>query len=344
MTGGGTFSRTEIGLRLRDVFTIARGSRTVVPSLLLSYTRDGIAGYGEASPIARYGESIRSVMEFLDAVEPGFPEDPTDIPASMAALDALSSGDSAAKAAVDIALHDWNGKRTGTPVWKSLGLDPLGCPPSSMTIGIDTPDAVRRKVAAAEPFASLKVKGGVPGERGIVEAVREITGKPLRIDANEGWKTREEALEAIRWLEGVGGVELVEQPMPAGNLDAVSWLRDRVNIPIFADEDFRRVGDLEKVAAVYEGVNIKLMKSTGITEAAAAARGAKELGVKVMLGCMVESSVGISAAAQISPLADVTDLDGCLLIVNDPFTGRVRPDGAIVLGDEAGIGVTGVPS
>lgn len=341
MTGAGTFSCAELALALRHPFTIARGSRAVVPTLIVRYSRDGITGYGEASPNARYGESIGSVRAFLDSAGPDFPSDPTDIGGAMDALDARSAGESAAKAAVDIALHDWNGKRDGAAVWRSLGLDPARCPRSSMTIGIDSPGVIAQKVAAASAFGALKVKAGVEGDRAIIETVRNASDQPLRVDANEGWKTKEEALDAIRWLEGVGGVELVEQPLPAGNLDAVSWLRDRVNIPLFADEDFGRMRDLEAVAKVYDGINIKLMKSTGIREAAAAARRAKELGVKVMLGCMIESSVGIAAAAQVSPLADVADLDGSLLVRNDPFTGCVRPDGSIVLVDEPGIGVRG---
>jgi L-alanine-DL-glutamate epimerase-like enolase superfamily enzyme len=341
MTGGGGFSRHEISLKLRHVFTIARGSRSVVPSMIVTYSRDGLTGYGEASPIARYGESLETVNAFLDTLGPRFPPDPADLGSALSILSALPPGDSAAKAAVDIALHDWNGKRNGSPVWRSLGLDPGGARPSSMTIGIDTPEAVERKVAAAAPFCALKIKAGVPGDREIVRAVRRVSAQPLRIDANEGWKTRDEALEAIRWLEGVDGVQLVEQPLPAGKLRDVAWLRERVNLPIFADEDFTKTGDLENLAECYDGVNIKLMKTSGIRESVRAARLAKELGLLVMLGCMVESSVGTSAAAQISPLADFVDLDGSLLIDNDPFAGRVRPDGTISLGNQPGIGVTG---
>jgi len=341
MTGGGAFSRFGISLKLRDVFTIARGSRSAVPSLILKYSNDGVTGYGEASPIARYGESIGSVNAFLDKLGPGFPPDPTDIDSSLSFLDTISEGNNAAKAAVDIALHDWNGKRSGSPVWRSMGLDPVECPSSSMTIGIDTPEMVERKVAAAVGFCALKIKMGVRGDREIVRAVRRISNQPLRIDANEGWKTKEEALEAIHWLEGEAGVELVEQPLPAGHLQEVSWLRERVTVPLFADEDFTRDADLDKLDGIYDGVNIKLMKTTGIRESASAARRAKEMGLLVMLGCMIESSVGTSAAAQISPLAAFVDLDGSLLIGNDPFDGRVRSDGSILLGDEPGIGVMG---
>ncbi len=341
MNRGGGFSRFEVLLRPRDVFTIARGSRTTVPTMIVTYSRDGITGYGEASPISRYDETIGSVRTFFDTLEPGYPEDPTDIGSAMSRLDARIPGNNAAKAAVDIALHDWNGKRTGSPVWRSLGLDPTHCNRSSLTIGIDTPERVGRKVADAASFASLKIKMGVPEERDILRAVRNVSGQPLRVDANEGWKTREAALEAIRWLESEGGVELVEQPIPAGNLADVSWLRERVETPIFADEDFIRSADLGKLAGVYDGVNIKLMKTTGIMEAARAARRAKDLGLSVMLGCMIESSVGTSAAAQIAPLADFVDLDGSLLIENDPFAGRVGPDGSVRLGEEPGIGVSG---
>lgn len=327
-------------LRLKHVFTIARGSRSVVPTVIVQFSRDGLTGYGEASPISRYGETVETVGGFLERIGPELPGDPTDIGAVMALLDRMSPGDSAAKAAVDIALHDWNGKRTGTPLWKSLGLKPGGKGSTSITIGIDTPEAVERKVTEATGFRALKIKAGVRLERDIVRSVRKMSRQPLRVDANEGWKSREEALDAIRWMEAEG-VELVEQPLQAGNLRDVSWLRERVSVPLFADEDFGREADLEKLEGIYDGVNIKLMKSTGIREAVSAARRAKKMGFRVMLGCMIESSVGTSAAAQISPLADVIDLDGSLLIDNDPFDGRVRPDGTILLGNEPGIGVRG---
>jgi L-alanine-DL-glutamate epimerase-like enolase superfamily enzyme len=336
MTGAFTWSVVE--LRLRHRFTIARGSRSVVPTVIVKYTRDGVTGTGEASPLARYGESPETVQRFLERVRgvPGGAGPGVD--AFLDAVDALEPGHTAAKAAVDIALHDWIGKAEGTPLWKRFGLGRGPVPRSSCTIGIDEPAVVERKVAEAEAFETLKLKMGVPGEREFVRSVRGMTGKPLRIDANEGWKTKEEALGHLQWLEPLG-VELVEQPMPAGNTRDVAWLRERTTIPLYADEDLRRRPDLGAIAGAYHGVNLKLMKCCGLREARRIAGDARSKGLKLMIGCMVETSVGISAAAQLAPLADVLDLDGCLLVENDPYRGAVGADGTVRLSDLPGIGV-----
>jgi L-alanine-DL-glutamate epimerase-like enolase superfamily enzyme len=333
-----------VELRLKHPFTIARGSRSIVPVMIVRLSCGGLTGFGEASPLARYGDSIAGVTGFLERVagevfaDPAFLGDPGWPDLLPDRVGRLGGGNAPARAAIDIALHDWAGKRDGVPLWETLGLDPDRAPRSSMTIGTDTPEVVAQKVRAAGDFASLKVKMGVPGERELVAAVRAMTSKPLRVDANEGWKTREEALGHLEWL-GDKGVELVEQPLPAGMHGDVAWLRERTKIPLYADEDVAGAGDLDRAAEAYDGVNVKLMKCGGIREAKAVIEHPRSLGMRVMIGCMIETSVGISAAAQLSPLADAVDLDGSLLVSNDPFSGAVAPDGTIILGRDPGIGV-----
>ncbi len=326
-----------VDLRLRHIFTIARGSRTVVPTVLVRFTHDGVTGYGEASPLARYGESVATIAAFLGRINSSVIADFADPDAFLDLVGALAPGNGSAKAAVDIALHDWIGKRTDTPVWKYFGIERPEAPPSSITIGIDEPDVVERKLEEAGAFATLKVKMGMPGDRDFLLTVRKFTTKPIRVDANEGWRTREEAIDHLRWLAGMG-VELVEQPLPAGDPEGIAWLRERTEIPLYADEDILGYPDLVRVAGAYDGVNIKLMKSGGLREARRLIGAARNLGLKIMIGCMIETSVGISAAAQLAPLADATDLDGALLVLNDPFEGVVAQDGQIHLGDFAGIG------
>jgi L-alanine-DL-glutamate epimerase-like enolase superfamily enzyme len=345
MTGGFTWSVVE--LRLRHVFTIARGSRSVVPTVIVRYARDGFTGLGEASPIARYGESPETVARFLGRVrdlaggagaDAGGGPGTGEIDAFLDTVDSLEPGNTAAKAAVDIALNDWAAKAEGTPLWKRNGFPRAPLPRSSYTIGIDVPVVVERKVMEAAGFGSLKLKMGVPGEREFVRQVRELTDKPIRIDANEGWKTKEEAIGHLEWLEPFG-VELVEQPLPAGNPRDVAWLRGRTGIPLYADEDLLGLAGLAAIADAYDGVNLKLMKCGGLREAVKIAGAVRAKGMKLMIGCMIETSVGTSAAAQLAPIADVLDLDGSLLIDNDPFRGAVGPDGTVRLTDLPGIGV-----
>jgi L-Ala-D/L-Glu epimerase len=327
-----------VDLQLKHPFTIARGTRTSVPSVLLSLEHDGITGYGEASPPARYSENQETVLSFLRNVDLSAYSDPFQIEAILEFVDQLDAGNAAAKAAIDIALHDWIGKRLGVPLWKLFGLGKDKTPKSSFTIGIDSLDMIRQKIVEAEPYPILKIKLGVPNDREIVKTIRQHTNKILRIDANEGWKTKEEALDNICWLEEQH-VELVEQPMPADSLEEIGWLRERVNIPLYADESVKRSVDIPKLAGVFDGINIKLMKCSGLREAAKMIHTAKALGMNIMLGCMIESSVGIAAAAQLAPLADCLDLDGNVLITNDPFRGIGMNGGLISLSDDPGLGV-----
>jgi L-alanine-DL-glutamate epimerase-like enolase superfamily enzyme len=330
------FSRYD--LHLKHTFTIARGARNVSPVVILELEHEGIVGYGEASPLARYGESADSVVAFLSRVDVARCADPFQLETVLAYVDGLSTGNSAAKAAIDLALHDWIGRKLGIPLHKYWGLDTSKTPLTSFTIGIDTPQVIEEKVREAEAYPILKIKLGGGNDEEIIRAVRRITKKTLRVDANEGWKVKEQAVEKIKWLEQEG-VEFVEQPMPASDLAGTAWTRERVTMPLIADENSLRLHDVPRLQGAFDGINIKLMKCTGLREAVRMIHAAKACGLKVMMGCMIESSVAISAAAQLSPLMDYADLDGNVLITNDPFDGVRSLDGRLVLSDRAGIGV-----
>ena len=325
-------------LRLKHTFTTSRGGRDVSPVVILELEHDGVIGYGESAPIARYGESVETVAAFLSKQDLTRFEDPFQLEAILSAVDASADGNSAAKAGIDLALHDWIGKKLGVPLHRYWGLDKRSTPVTSFTIGIDTPEVIEQKVREAERYPILKIKLGGDRDEEIIRTIRRVTKKTLRVDANEGWKTKEMAVERIKWLEQEG-VEFIEQPMPAGDLGGTSWVRERVNLPLIADENCLRLQDVPKLQGVFDGINIKLMKCTGLREALKMVSTARACGMKVMTGCMIESSVGISAAAQFSPLVDYADLDGNALITNDPFDGVRSLDGTLVLNDRPGIGV-----
>ena len=248
-------------------------------------------------------------------------------------------GQYAAKAAVDIALHDWAGQKLGTPVYRLFGLDPSDTPVTTFSIGIDTPEVTREKVREAAPFPVLKIKVGLDTDEPTLEAVRSVTKKPLRVDANEGWKDKDLALRRIKWLE-TQNVELIEQPMPAAMLDEQRWLHSRVSMPIFADESCLRLADIPRIAGAYDGINVKVDKAGGLLAALRMIDAARAHDLKVMLGCMVSSSVAITAAAHLSPLVDYADLDGNLLVSNDPYSGVTVKEGKLVLPDGPGLGLT----
>lgn len=285
------------------------------------------------------GQTVESVCSFLRKVDLGQFRDPFDLEDILAYVDALSEGDSAAKAAVDIALHDLVGKLMGQPWYRIWGLDPAKAPDTTYTIGIDTPEVVREKTRECDGrFNILKAKVGVPGDKETIRAIREITSVPIAVDANQGWKDREEALDMIHWL-AEQGIVMVEQPMPKEQLDDIAWLRERTPLPIFADEAVQRLADIKALEGAYDGINIKLMKCTGMREAWKMVNYARAEGMKVMVGCMTETSCAVSAAAQLSPAVDFADLDGNLLISNDRFDGMIVVDGKITLPDRPGIGI-----
>lgn len=326
-------------LKLRHAFNLARNSRTTTPDVLVQLEYDGIVGYGEASMPPYLGESIESVTKFLGNLDLGQFNDPFRIEEILSYVDGTAPDNRAAKASVDIALHDLLGKIMGQPWYKIWGLSPEKTPNTSFTIGIDKADVVRQKVDEAAPYKVIKVKMGLDNDKELVEIIRSKTDKPLCVDANQGWTDKEKALDMCHWLKERGCM-FVEQPFDKKMIDETAWLRERSPLPIIADEFCQRIPDVMRAYQVYDGINIKLMKSTGLYEAYKMAVLAKSLGMKLMIGCMTETSCAISAAAQLAPMADWVDLDGNLLIANDSFDGVKVVDGKITLTDKPGIGAT----
>ena len=303
-------------------------------NLLVEVEEAGRVGRGEAAPILRYHEDRASAARAVEAMADRL-GDPRAF--AQAAGRAAVKGQSAAEAAVDMALHDLAGLRLGAPLYELLGVDPRTTPETSFTIGLDTPEVVVRKVREAAAYPVLKVKMGSDGDRDVLTAVRDTTRQRLRVDANEGW-TPEAALERLEWLARIG-VELVEQPLPADRIEETRALRRRSPIPFYADESVHRAADIPRLVGAFDGINVKLMKCGGIAEAWRMIAVARAHGLKVMLGCMIESSLAITAAAHLSPLVDTADLDGNLLVENDPFEGATVVGGRLVLPDRPGLGV-----
>ena len=336
---GATLSMEVVRLRLRHTWTTVMSSSEYRDNLHLRYTRDGVTGMGEGAPIVRYQEdaaSARRTVESLGSMLASY--DPWQFSKLMSGVFQKVKGQYAAKAAIDIALMDWVTQRLGVPLYRYLGLDPRDTPLTTFSIGIDTPETTRQKVIEADPFPILKIKVGLATDEETIQAVRSVTQKPLRVDANEGWKDKEEAVRKINWLESQG-VEFIEQPMPAAMLEETRWVRSRVHIPIIADEACLHPPDIPRLVGAYDGVNIKLMKCGGVQEALRMIEIARSLGLKTMLGCMIESSIGVTAAAHLSPLVDYADLDGNLLIANDPYTGVQVEKGKLILPARPGLGL-----
>jgi L-alanine-DL-glutamate epimerase-like enolase superfamily enzyme len=325
-------------LELKHTFTIATNSRTTTPVMMVEVEKDGIIGHGEASMPPYLGENQETAKAFLSKVDLNGYDDLFTLEDILRDIDGLAVGNPAAKASVDIALHDWIGKKMGYPWYDILGLNPAKAPVTTFTIGIDTKEVVRQKVKEAAPFKVLKVKLGRDNDKEMIETIREVTDKPLRPDVNQGWKNKEEALRMIEWL-ATKNVDFVEQPMPKEQVDDLAWLRERSPLPIIGDEGVQRLSDVKKAVGVYDGINVKLMKCTGMREAFKMLTLGRALGMKLMLGCMTETSCAISAAAQLSPLVDYADLDGALLIKNDLFKGMTVVDGKITLTNWPGIGI-----
>lgn len=326
-------------LKLRHVFTVATYSRTTTPDVQVEITYDGVTGYGEASMPQYLGQTVQSVTAFLQKVDLSQFNDPFQLEDILAYVDSLSPGDTAAKAAVDIALHDLVGKLLGAPWYKIWGLNKDKAPSTTFTIGIDTADVVKQKTReCANQFNILKVKLGRENDKEMIEIIRSVTDLPIAVDINQGWKDKEKAIDEIFWLKE-HGIVMVEQPMPKEMRDDIAWLTEKSPLPIFADEAIQRLKDIKNVAGAYSGINIKLMKCTGMHEAWKMLNYARAIGMKVMVGCMTETSCAVSAAAQLSPAVDFADLDGNLLISNDRFKGMEVVKGKITLPDRPGIGV-----
>ena len=326
-------------LQLRHTFTVASYSRTTTPDVQVEIEYEGLTGYGEASMPPYLGQSVETVTAFLQKVNLEQFPDPFQLEEILSYVDSLSPGDSAAKAAVDIALHDLVGKLMGQPWYRIWGLDPAKAPSTTFTIGIDTPEVVKQKtLEAVGKFNILKVKVGLDSDEDMIRAIRSVTQVPLAVDANQGWKDRNKALEEIFWLKEQG-VVMVEQPMAKERIDDNAWLTEHSPLPVFADESIQRLADVPAIKGVYSGINIKLMKCTGMREGWKMAQLGRALGMKVMVGCMTETSCAVSAAAQFSPYVDFADLDGNLLIANDRFEGVKVAEGRLSLPDRPGIGL-----
>lgn len=331
-------------LKLRHVFTVATYSRSTTPDVQVELEYDGVIGYGEASMppyLQKELGSVDSVLAFLKKVQDGLAkfDDPFKIEEILTYVDSLSESDAAGKAAVDIALHDLVGKLLQAPWYKIWGLDKDKAPSTTFTIGIDTAEVVKEKTReCAEQFNILKVKLGRDNDKEMIETIRSVTDLPIAIDANQGWKDRQYALDMIHWLKEKG-IVMIEQPMPKTQIDDLAWVTERSPLPVFADESVQRLKDVAALKGVFTGINIKLMKCTGMREAWKMMNLARALGMKVMVGCMTETSCACSAAAQLSPAVDFADLDGNLLIANDRFKGMEVVKGKITLPDRPGIGV-----
>jgi L-Ala-D/L-Glu epimerase len=341
--GPSRLSVSQKRLLLRHTWTISRNSSDFKDNVFVRLERDGVTGWGEAAPNVRYGQSAEQTIAVLEKasglIEAG---DLFQYVNLREQWERVIPDQSCACAALDIAVLDWVGRKLNVPLYRLFGLDAGKAPVTTFSIGIDTPEAIKQKVKEAKDFPVLKIKVGTENDAQIVAAVREATDRPLRVDANEGWHDKEQALEKIRWLQRMG-VELIEQPLPAAMIAETAWLKERVEIPIIADEAVQHAGDIPKLAGAYGGINVKLMKAGGIQEALRMIHVARALGLKIMLGCMIESSVAVSAAAQISPLVDYADLDGNLLISNDPFVGVGVKEGKLILNDQPGLGISERP-
>ena len=328
-------------LQFKRPFGIASGLRSSTPIVITEIGYKGLVGYGEASMPPYLGESHVSVIDFLKEAEEVLRKfkDPFQVSEILATIDSLQETNTAAKASIDIALHDLLGKLENRPCHEMWGINKSDKELyTTYTIGIDTEDVVRQKVAEAKDFRILKVKLGSDDDRKIITTIRSVTDKPIAVDVNQGWKDKIQALEMIKWLED-RNVLFVEQPLPKEMIKEMEWLTANSPLPTIADESVQRLGDVEKIKNVFSGINIKLMKCTGLHEARKMIARARELDLKILIGCMSETSCAVSAAAQLAPLTDWIDLDGPLLIKNNLFEGVKFIDGKIILNDLPGIGV-----
>ncbi len=334
-----SLSSAIVRLKLKHTWTTVMSSSDFRDTLHTSYTRDGITGHGEGAPIVRYNESPESAAKTVGELRKFLLDsDPRQFSKILAEVFRRVEGQYAAKAAIDIALMDWTTQKLGVPLYRYFGLDPKDAPVTTFSIGIDKPETTKAKVEEAAEYPVLKIKVGLDSDEATMEAVRAVTKKPIRVDANEGWTDRETAVRKINWLESQG-VEFVEQPMPADRIEDTRWVRGKVHIPIIADESCLHAHDIAKVKDSFDGINVKLDKAGGVLEAWRMLQIAKSFGMKTMLGCMVSSSCTVTAAAHLSPLVDYADLDGNLLIANDPWTGVTVKNGKLILPDRPGLGL-----
>lgn len=321
-------------LQLVHPFKISRRDADLFRQVI-SAEIDG--GLGEAAPARFYGETVDTVQTALESFDPMLDENHDAVQAVMDRLECTLPGNYAAKCAVDMALHDRLGKQLGVPLYRLWGLDPDTTPCTAFTIGLDDPEIMGRKAREARDYPILKVKLGTPHDLQIMRAIRQATNKPIYVDANTAW-TPKTAVRKIRELVPFG-IELIEQPTRADDLEGLRFVREHVDVPIIADESVKRADDIPSLLGCVDGINIKLTKCGGLLEAVRMIHAARTHGLQVMIGCMIESSLGITAAAHLTPLVDYADLDGNLLIANDPYCGVTLEAGKLILPDRPGIGV-----
>jgi L-alanine-DL-glutamate epimerase-like enolase superfamily enzyme len=327
-------------LELKYPFTIAKFSRTSTPIILLEIEYEGFIGFGEASMVPYMGESVETASNFLKKVDLSAFSFPFNVEEIIDYLDGLASGMPAIKAAIDIALHDLTGKLLNKPCYQLFGADKSLMPPTTFTIGIDEPEIIVKKVtdALADDFKLLKIKLGRDTDQLLIKTIREVTQLPLYVDANQGWTDKHHGLEMAHWLKEQG-VLLIEQPMPKEDIDGNAWLTAHSPIPTVGDEAVQRLPDVAKAKGVYHGINIKLMKSAGMFEAFNMIKAAKENDLKVLIGCMSETSVATLAGAALAPLCDWSDLDGPFLTANNPFQTPEFKNGKYMLSEKSGLGL-----
>jgi L-Ala-D/L-Glu epimerase len=331
-------STEVLTLHTRHPFVIARGSQTEYRTLMVRITDgDGIEGWGEAAATRFYGETLDTAAAALATYAPLLGDDPFQLESIELLLETTLKRNAAARVAISAALHDLVAKRLGVPLWRYWGLDRTRAPRSTFTIGIDTPDMIRRKVAEAADYPILKVKLGSNDDLGILRTMREATDRELRVDANCGW-TAAHAVYMLPVLEEFG-VTVLEQPVAPEDLDGLLHIRRRARIPVIADESCVTSADIPRLDGRVDGVNIKLAKCGSLREALRMIAIARAHQMMVMMGCMIESSLGITAAAHLTPLVDIVDLDGAALLLDDPFTGATIPHGQVTLPDGPGLGV-----
>lgn len=327
-------------LYFKRPFKIAHGTRSSTSIMITQIEHEGIIGYGEASMPPYLGETHETASAFLNKarVLTASNKDPFQIIPLIEEIDTLVPGNTAAKASIDIALHDLVGKLQNKPCWELFNADKNNTPYTTYTLGIDEPEITRQKIVEAKNYKILKVKLNGTDDKRMIETIRNVTDKPIAIDVNQGWKDKHYALEMIEWLQNKN-VLFIEQPLAKEDLDGAQWLFERSPLPLYADESIQRYADIDKVKNCFHGINIKLMKCTGMYEANKMIRYARQMELKILIGCMSETSCAVSAAAQLTPFADHADLDGPLLIKNDLFEGIRFVNGKIELNEKPGIGV-----
>ena len=326
-------------LKTRHPFIIARGTQDTYRTVHIRLTdQDGLEGWGEAAPQRYYGETPETVLAALNLYATALPDDPLLLEDAESELATVLRGNAAARAGLSAALHDLAGKRMGHPVHRLFGLDPRKCPQSTFTIGIDTPDRITMKVREADPYPILKVKLGTNDDVAILQAIRDGTSKELRVDANGGW-TRKQAVRMLPVLDEYG-VTVLEQPLAPDDLEGLAEVTRQARIPVIADESCLTAADIPGLVGKVDGINIKLAKTGSLREALRMIALARAHHMVVMVGCMIESSIGITAAAQITPLVDLCDLDGAALLGRDPFVGASIESGQLRLPEGPGLGLS----